>query len=185
VVDTISSPVESELFITALNVNTGNLIEHISFPFAWANNQSADGLAQVIDNNGDLITLGYFQRALDFNPFDGITNEDTTASYLSSYEYNPYVLKLNWLGFSSIDDNYFVNSLLIYPNPTENQLNIQSKIAIQEISIIDLNGRLVLNQSGNSQNSLKVELSMLKSGIYLLKTLDVNGDFSINKIIKK
>jgi hypothetical protein len=70
----------------------------------------------------------------------------------------------------SIVEDASENDFLIYPNPTNDWVFIQSSWPIKSIKVFDFTGRVVLeNQSTESLNSL--DLSMLSSGIYFL---DIN-----------
>ena len=71
-------------------------------------------------------------------------------------------------GISTGIDQNFENSFSFFPNPTTGKLFIENQEMISgEIQIIDINGRVVLEQNGLSQNST-IDLSSLESGIYLL-----------------
>jgi hypothetical protein len=70
----------------------------------------------------------------------------------------------------------------LYPNPTTDYLYIQSDLEIKEIQISDLNGRMINNLDFAAN---KLNLSALQTGIYFAKISDVNGNITIEKIIKK
>lgn len=60
------------------------------------------------------------------------------------------------------------NSLLIYPNPVKDQINISLKYKIDRITIFDSLGRLVcfVSKINDEQAEIKVNLN---PGIYLIK----------------
>ena len=184
-VDTLSSPINSEFFITNLNRNSGNLIKHISFPFSWSNNQSADSFTQCATVDDGILTIGEFRNALDFNPFDGLTNNDTTPNISGNYEYHRFILKLNYDGFLSsekLDQN--LNNLLVYPIPSSQSISLQSDNNLKEVSILDMKGRLILMQKVHSKTTINIDISDIENGTYLIKTTDINGLLTISKIIK-
>ena len=74
------------------------------------------------------------------------------------------------------------NKLSIYPNPTTDFLNINSEIAISELKISDINGRIINNLQFIDD---KLYVGELQKGIYLIKITDKNGNISTEKIIKK
>ncbi|MCK5401389.1 MAG: aryl-sulfate sulfotransferase [Flavobacteriaceae bacterium] len=78
----------------------------------------------------------------------------------------------------SITDNIFSN-ISIYPNPIKNILFINARISITKIEVHDLLGRLVKK----SKNQDQINLSDLKSGLYILK-LYVDGKSITKRIIK-
>lgn len=74
------------------------------------------------------------------------------------------------------------NKLSIYPNPTTDFLNINSEIAISELKISDINGRIINNLQFIDD---KLNVGELQKGIYFIKITDINGNISTEKIIKK
>ena len=73
--------------------------------------------------------------------------------------------------------------LIFFPNPVSNELNISNIREKAAISIYDLNGRLLLSKTSGI-NDVKIDVSQLKKGIYIIK---VNDDHSIrtSKMIKQ
>ena len=85
----------------------------------------------------------------------------------------------NVLSINDIEDLSFI----LYPNPAINQINIQSKSNIENLSIIDLMGRTVKQQIPNSNES-SLDVSDLSRGIYLVK-LNFGEKESVTRFIKK
>ena len=83
----------------------------------------------------------------------------------------------NW--FIGIEENQAL-SFAIYPNPTQDQLNILFEEEISEIKIYDLNGRLLTE--GVSDKI--VDVSKLASGVYFLELISINGK-NVQKFIKE
>ncbi len=133
----------------------------------------------------------------------GIFNdlEEVSSNYDMIYEdvkqYNYY--KLNGLKDWSILNDYNMQSsrlsvlnnltneeklknVIIYPNPTNDMLSIKAKAFIDNISLYDINGRLLKTKKLNDVNKLDYELNVkdLSNGIYLLK---VQSD-KIKQILK-
>jgi len=78
------------------------------------------------------------------------------------------------------------SALLIYPNPANDRvtLNFGSPIGKAEISVFDLQGRLMISKSVVDTNSKNIDIRNLKSGIYVLRIL--NGTKIINsRFVKK
>jgi hypothetical protein len=80
-------------------------------------------------------------------------------------------------------ENSFVNDLVIYPNPTKNELNISSTESLQDAiyTIFDINGRRIMNSKLN-QNV--IDVSALNSGNYILRIVSGNSIKS-QKFIKQ
>lgn len=71
--------------------------------------------------------------------------------------------------------------LNIYPNPFNNEIVIQSNNKEMSIEIYNVAGQKVLS----FYNQEKINTSSLKSGVYLIKIQDKNGNNYIEKIVKK
>lgn len=89
-----------------------------------------------------------------------------------AYEYGSSVLS---------NENFLnENTFVIYPNPVQNELNIQSNFGIRNVEIYSLDGKLVLQ---SIQNILNVQ--SLESGIYLMKIENNEGGISTKKFLKE
>lgn len=62
------------------------------------------------------------------------------------------------------------NNLMIYPNPTSNKLFFNQKLRAQNISIYDLQGKRLFENTNFSGN--EIDISKIKSGVYLLVISD-------------
>ncbi len=69
----------------------------------------------------------------------------------------------------------------LWPNPIENSLNINSKVSLKRIDIYNNIGQILISTSYKN----KIDTSNLTSGIYFVKTEDINGYIGILKVIKK
>ncbi|MCB0464860.1 MAG: T9SS-dependent M36 family metallopeptidase [Aequorivita sp.] len=63
------------------------------------------------------------------------------------------------------------NNFIVYPNPSNGELSIKSRVDVGEatISIFDMNGRKVFNQTIELHQSTTINASGLSSGIYLMQ----------------
>ena len=73
---------------------------------------------------------------------------------------------------SDAEDISFEKNIRVYPNPTNNILNVTDDEGVKYVEIFDIMGRRLESFEYNAQSSFDV--SMLKSGIYLVKLIDVN-----------
>lgn len=89
------------------------------------------------------------------------------------------IIKDSTLAQNENPDN---KQLVFYPNPVKDYLKIDSNIEINEVIIYDLNGRIVKNSNFDGS---QMYLGDLENGIYMVKTIDVDGVFKLNKIIKR
>ena len=79
----------------------------------------------------------------------------------------------------SVND-FTIQNISIYPNPITSVLNIEMTSTLKQVTIYNILGAKVLNTSTKSINT-----SNLKSGMYLLKIEDENGQVSTKRFIKQ
>jgi hypothetical protein len=89
------------------------------------------------------------------------------------FDYNPAIrtdtattLHATVVGFDNQEDF----KILVYPNPTENQVTISSLdgVIINELNLFDLSGRLVMSKIGGTLKE-KFNIEQLEDGIYVLQ----------------
>lgn len=68
------------------------------------------------------------------------------------------------LGISSLNEN-----INIYPNPSSSILHIQSSETIENMRIIDLDGREIMNQKFVNSRTIQLNVSAWESGIYFIE----------------
>jgi hypothetical protein len=79
-----------------------------------------------------------------------------------------------------INESNLSNDLLIYPNPTNDFINILlPNHNIKQVLIYDLMGSEILQT-----NKTNINISELAYGIYFVKVIDNNGNSCVKKIIK-
>jgi hypothetical protein len=74
----------------------------------------------------------------------------------------------------SIDENE--SEFNIYPNPVKNRLYIGTESNIEDVTIMDIYGRQQMTVNG--QQSLSINVSHLKSGIYFIKINTTDGEIT-------
>jgi hypothetical protein len=82
-------------------------------------------------------------------------------------------------------DEFSKDSLRIYPNPTHTELSISTSKNLGNVAItlIDINGRVVLKMQKELFNTISINTSQLQSGLYIL---NINGgSFNYNEKIVK
>lgn len=155
------------------------------------------------DGDNDVLASKYSNGEVILLLNDGDGNFGT-AQVIYSDEYNPIgVLAADFNGDSKMDAAvgiYVSNQIIwfenkgplgieenntnlfsLYPNPTNGLLNIQSKTSIDEITIFNNLGQLLLA----SENKNQIDISTLSEGIYFVKIKDENGQTETKKVLKK
>ncbi len=123
----------------------------------------------------------------------GVITEDEIGEYEVTYSSSSGDICSQSQTFTVIDETTLSmdqlsnsqNNYQVYPNPTNNILNIDFPNNENiNIEIVNLFGRSLINELINENNS-SVDLTNLASGIYLVKISDQTKIISIQKIIKK
>ncbi len=83
------------------------------------------------------------------------------------------------------DNGNLENKFIIYPNPSNGEINIQSKFDLGNVtvSIFDINGRKVFNQEIELHHTANLNASGLKTGIYLMQIDGPNYSHTAKLII--
>ncbi len=118
--------------------------------------------------NDNIIKPYYFMISCDYKWLQQLNA--TRASGFSIRVVKDVPLSINQFNKSDIK---------IYPNPVQNQLNIESQEIINGIEIFDLLGKKIFESKSKT-----IDVSGLQSGIYLLKINTENGILT-QKIIKQ
>lgn len=156
------SPVDFDngAFETEATVNNANVWEELTFDY-----NSPTLFPPVNDNDNKIVFF------FDFgNQGDGSEN--------STYYFDD-------ITFSNVlATPYFINSeVKIYPNPISNIMTIESNLEIQKVIIYDLLGQEVINRT-NESNKIIIQTIGIQPGIYIAKSVMIDGSQSIMKFIK-
>ncbi|NOX86696.1 MAG: T9SS type A sorting domain-containing protein, partial [Chlorobi bacterium] len=73
--------------------------------------------------------------------------------------------------------------LILYPNPAHNLLNIKSKNSILDLTIINLNGQVLINVQSSGSTLFQQDITLLKPGIYFVKIRTEKG-ITVRKFVK-
>jgi len=71
--------------------------------------------------------------------------------------------------------------VLLYPNPAQDMLLLNTHLAFKKYQIVNLTGQILTERPFFSG----IDISMLHSGIFLLKLIDEGGNSRQLKFIKK
>lgn|SRR5690606_2636943 len=80
----------------------------------------------------------------------------------------------------SIEDFDANTSFIMYPNPAQNEIFVNSNEAVKSISVLDLNGRVIMSTS----NANQVNISHLPAATYLIKVETQSGKQNFGRFIK-
>lgn len=132
---------------------------------------------ELIENENDLylpFATGDMYSSTDFHFYDDFVDIYIATSGLGVLKYTLDLMEMQLNEPKTVD-----NSFVIYPNPTNNWLNVISKEKIQYIEVYTMTGERLM-----SSNTKKLNVSLLKKGIYLVQVVMEDGRKETKKIIK-
>ncbi len=168
------SPSGSEsMFILKISANG-------TFQFAHKVGQTniTNGSAIKIDYQNDILVGGKFNGMCDFdissNIFTHTSLDDIANGYFAKYTQNALFLQENEFNFN----------LNIYPNPTQNILNItQNSNSKLSIEIMNIEGRLI-HSFTSSEKNIQKDVSGFANGMYFINVKSETGN-AIYKLVKE
>jgi len=83
----------------------------------------------------------------------------------------------------SIDEHLIDDSISIYPNPSQNLVNVEASTVISSVQVYDIQGRLLMTHLANDIKTI-IDITDKANGVYFFK---INSDkgIKVEKIIKK
>lgn len=170
--------------LTIINVRYNNLsILDLSDAAAIISVEARNNALTVIDmRNGNNANVPTFRA--EFNPGPCIMVDDISEPNLANWQLD---------GASSFYENDIdcptlsvgqedAKTFNMYPNPVKNTLYVMSSVASAELEVYSITGKLVIKKRiGFGQNSVNV--TALKSGVYLAKFASTKGTYTKKLII--
>ncbi len=144
--------------------------------------------------NGDSFIPYAFPNVIRYQPSEGFYGTDS-VTYKIAYQAEPTLFATAKVYFTIIDNSnveeLFANGKVdFYPNPVDNELNIEftsNENAILKIDLIDISGRRILNQiysATQGPNRTKLDLNNISQGIYFLNIAEGNTSLRYKIIVK-
>jgi Concanavalin A-like lectin/glucanases superfamily/Secretion system C-terminal sorting domain len=158
----------------------------------WNKGLSASEISTIVANSGEIanpsgetnLKLYYkFNQGIPYGSNPGLTSlidSKTTANgTLANFALTGS--SSNW-GSATLNINSFdENKSVFYPNPTSTILNFSGISEIQNIKIIDLYGRVILDKNLEATQEPKIDVNQLQSGTYIAI---INNNLKV-KFLKK
>ena len=107
-------------------------------------------------------------------------NFDVVLNIVSTVGTQSVKITLDSSWYDGVEENN--SSYEIYPNPTNGNITV-SGANINMVEVYNLCGQKVVSVNG-SQN-VNVDMSALESGVYMVKVIEVNGNSTVNKVVKR
>ncbi|WP_395092564.1 T9SS type A sorting domain-containing protein [Vaginella massiliensis] len=109
---------------------------------------------------------------------DGACYDDSLYPY---GEIEDYTVNIGGLGV----DNISKVSANVYPNPVHDVLTIESKSNLESVEIFNIAGQKVNSLMKVNKAKTEINVSRLTPGVYIVRTVDVNGNVNSYKVVKK
>ena len=163
------------LFYVEHNRTNGNNMEGITFEVPETELVPGKYFFEIRQLDDENISVSY-----DLDP-EGYFYVHNSTGNLDIIERFGYIhLRPNFgKSCSSIPKN-IVSNILLFPNPTTDNIYITSDFGLSNIKIYDVSGRMIKEYKKIDKNEYKIDLSRLNSGLYF-----VNIDGTTVKVVKK
>ena len=146
--------------------------------FSWNTYQWSQKGANIEGGLGDNTMVNFISLSSEGNtisigfPYDFYFGDGNDSGRVKTY---------NWSENLSSDNSYLNYVFNFYPNPVKEFLHFKTEHNILKIEIYDIAGRIL---SSNSVSKNKIDLSVLKSGNYILNIYTEKGIMK-TKIVKE
>ncbi|MFY0674643.1 MAG: T9SS type A sorting domain-containing protein [Bacteroidia bacterium] len=170
-VNEISSNGDDDIFIQKLN-NDGEYLSTATY-----GGKEGDYGYGLINKGNDMLLCGSFGDTVNFEP------SSSSHIYVASVSSNAFILKTKELSVS-VPKNLNSNSLNVYPNPSNGELNISFNKAQKNITIgiFQISGSNVFNSTYRNTDEITLNFDG-EPGTYLVQVISDSG--SENTIITK
>lgn len=170
-VDNIAPEITTSLTDISVGADANNefeILDYVSSITVSDNCSDASNITLTQDiAAGTMVGLG--ETVINLRAIDESKNEKTYS----------FTITVN--STLSTDEVNLNNSIILYPNPVTNKLNIKSnQIQIHKVIIYNLLGKVLLTTKKS-----EIDTSSLPSGSYFVRLVDENGHNSVRKFIKK
>ncbi|MBK7964473.1 MAG: T9SS type A sorting domain-containing protein [Bacteroidetes bacterium] len=133
----------------------------------------------IADSSYQYVSIGNFYDYLNTDTLVYLTFPECAYSYIDDVCVTTDSLyNETWTGLQSID----LNDITIWPNPIQNYFQFSAKKQINEFTIYDSRGKLILSENVNAVEG-RIEFDILSAGIYFA-VFRRERDFSVQKFLK-
>jgi hypothetical protein len=123
-------------------------------------------------------------NVIEYTPANGVVATDTLNYQVCDVAGLCATAKVivDVTGITSLDE-IGESTFIVYPNPFQNELTIESNSAMSDLRLFNMLGAIVFEQKNISNNIIRVSLSNLPKGVYQMQM--ISGSNSIVKSLIK
>lgn len=124
-------------------------------------------------------TSGTFAGSTDFDPGTGVT------SLYPDESWDYFIHKMSFIP-SHVENQKTETQMILYPNPTNGIVNI-SMVGTKEnmtVEVYDYMGTL-LDRMNTKNQTFTIDLTQMPAGVYMIKSLDTDGNIITQTVIKQ
>ena len=149
-----------------------------------------NGHCMFVDSNGDVLPIGT-EIHMVYTFFDE-RNPEEKYTFVVDFKYDPNPEEPGEEPEEPGEDpeepgdgedvSELTSSFLIYPNPVNDKLYIETEVEVREVEVYDVFGRQQITV--NRQQSSCMDVTSLNSGVYFVKVITDNGEV-VKRFVKK
>jgi photosystem II stability/assembly factor-like uncharacterized protein len=168
--------------VKALTTSAATVRGELDTPYDQLDVYVNGELTQTIENpeEGEEVTF----------TIDVVNSANIRVQCVGHYMGSTYTsnIVVNTEAATGIDDNSAISAVKVYPNPASDYVNFDLDKSYRNqnmtVSVYDLGGRMILNESMSANVKNQLDISMIPSGNYLLKVTIGSKELS-SRIVKK
>jgi hypothetical protein len=139
----------------------------------------------LTDSTGELVSVGFADAdgniTLHFEPLEE-SGEYEFAAWAQKYiQY----FKTICVGPQDVCAHNQTIPCLIYPNPANTNLMIETENQIASYEIIDMHGKVIVSKKNVNNSSAMVNVASLAAGVYFIKVIDSTQKVVVRKFVKQ
>ncbi len=120
------------------------------------------------------------------NPYMSATRARMYCDSIVRFISPRLAVQFGYINSLSVNEINYNNKMSVYPNPATNNIFVsmdRSVSSIDEVNILDITGKLIINVAGVNASEKNIEINNLNKGIYLVNVLLSNGAKATSRLI--
>jgi hypothetical protein len=155
---TLSTAGAWDIFVSKLD-SVGN--------FIWAKKmggtQIDEGTSIVVDPLQNIYTTGRFIGTADFDPNAGVFNLNAGPTT------DIFIHRLSNGNFVGVQEIILGSDILIFPNPTNGQINLKTTNGIKSIKVFNVTSQVIFESANISTDNFNLDISSHSAGLYFIE----------------